>query len=334
LADAIESVLNQSLADWELVICDNASSDETPHIASQYQDRRIRYVAFKINVPFVYNFNRCLELARGETALLLCADDMLTPNTLELLLAALDENPTAALAIARDRIIIDEQGAQVQPRRSHYSRPGRVPGSEVLRAQCYFRGSVGVESQVLARTRVLIDAGGFDPSTAECCDNDLFCRVCQKWDAVYVAGAAIRSRVHSGTLSHKAQDSLGIIKVGFDVQERLFRTSAALRDQPKYRRDFVKHRVYAWFYEAVALAWRGHVGGLCWLIYRTAKFEPWPWWIPYFVFKYLRGMIHKARRNLFPWPARSTPSSGSPKLQQHAGERFAPETSLKGVRDS
>ena len=88
LGDAIESVLQQNFDDWELVVCDNASSDNTTELVASYDDPRIIYHRYKITVPPSYSFNRCYEAASGEYVLTLCADDMLAPDTLELLVEA------------------------------------------------------------------------------------------------------------------------------------------------------------------------------------------------------------------------------------------------------
>src|SRR5882724_6948180 len=60
LRKAIESVLEQGFGDYELVICDNASTDETPELCRHYEDSRIRYVRFNDLTNQAGNFNRCL----------------------------------------------------------------------------------------------------------------------------------------------------------------------------------------------------------------------------------------------------------------------------------
>src|SRR5260370_9895408 len=75
LPEAIESVLAQDFTDYELVICDNASTDETPEICRSYDDPRVRYLRFEELTNQAGNFNRCLGQARGELVNLLHADD-------------------------------------------------------------------------------------------------------------------------------------------------------------------------------------------------------------------------------------------------------------------
>jgi glycosyltransferase involved in cell wall biosynthesis len=65
LPEAIESVLCQEFDDNELVICDNASTDDTSEICGRYRKERVRYVRFDEFVGQAANWNRCLQLATG-----------------------------------------------------------------------------------------------------------------------------------------------------------------------------------------------------------------------------------------------------------------------------
>src|SRR5215470_9259999 len=97
LPEAIESALRQEFADYELVICDNASTDETAELCGPFQDKGIRYVRFEETVGQAANWNRCLNMAKGEYVVLLHADDLLRPAFLERATRVMDENPGVGL---------------------------------------------------------------------------------------------------------------------------------------------------------------------------------------------------------------------------------------------
>src|ERR1051326_2476159 len=82
LPQAIESVLQQDFTDFELIICDDASTDETPRLCRSLNDLRIRYIRFEENVGQAGNFNRCFQAARGDILTLLSADDYFLPGLL------------------------------------------------------------------------------------------------------------------------------------------------------------------------------------------------------------------------------------------------------------
>lgn len=83
LPTAIESVLSQDFDDFELIICDNASTDNTEEVVSSYQDRRIRYVRYENLVSMYANHNRCINLSRANWLLFIHSDDLLLPFTLK-----------------------------------------------------------------------------------------------------------------------------------------------------------------------------------------------------------------------------------------------------------
>lgn len=82
LATAIESVLSQDFDDFELIICDNASTDNTEAVVRSYQDRRIRYVRYENLVSMYANHNRCVNIAQSEWIIFLHSDDFLYKNAL------------------------------------------------------------------------------------------------------------------------------------------------------------------------------------------------------------------------------------------------------------
>jgi glycosyltransferase involved in cell wall biosynthesis len=99
ISDAIESILSQTLTDFELIICDNASSDDTEHICRRYaaRDGRIRYYRNASNIGASANFNRCFELGSAKYFKWAAHDDLLEATHLERCVASLEANPDAVL---------------------------------------------------------------------------------------------------------------------------------------------------------------------------------------------------------------------------------------------
>ena len=77
LAETIHSVLSQTFEDFELVLLDNASTDETPHIARSFGDPRLRIVTNATTLSQPDNWRRAVELCRAPLVKLVCADDLL-----------------------------------------------------------------------------------------------------------------------------------------------------------------------------------------------------------------------------------------------------------------
>jgi glycosyltransferase involved in cell wall biosynthesis len=131
LAEAIESVLGQTFGDFELVISDNGSSDGTRGICERYAARepRVRYFRSDVNRGATWNFNRVVELARGEYFRWAAHDDRIRPEYLERCVAVLDAEPEVVLCYTQVEII-DADGAsrgvyQDKPLQTGAPRPSR-----------------------------------------------------------------------------------------------------------------------------------------------------------------------------------------------------------------
>jgi glycosyltransferase involved in cell wall biosynthesis len=111
LPELIESLLTQTFADFEIVICDNASIDRTPDICREYmrRDSRIRYTCNERNLGANPNHNRVFELTTAPLFKWAAHDDLYHPDYLEACVKLLDENPDVVLAHT-ETAFIDEAG--------------------------------------------------------------------------------------------------------------------------------------------------------------------------------------------------------------------------------
>ncbi len=100
VGNAIEGVLAQTYEDFELLICDNASTDGTGEICREYAERdpRIRYFLHPENIGAARNFNSTFERSSGEYFKWLAADDGIEPEFLAKAVAVLDADPTTVNA--------------------------------------------------------------------------------------------------------------------------------------------------------------------------------------------------------------------------------------------
>ncbi|HNS39232.1 MAG TPA: glycosyltransferase family 2 protein [Promineifilum sp.] len=102
MVETLESILSQTFADFELIISDNASTDETQAICREYaaRDSRIRYFRNEINIGASENYNRTFQLGRGVYFKWAAHDDVLAPTYLERCVEALEHDPDVVLAYA------------------------------------------------------------------------------------------------------------------------------------------------------------------------------------------------------------------------------------------
>ena len=83
IKESIESIINQTYGDWELIIVDDCSNDETDTIVESFEDKRIRFLKNEKNVGAALSRNRALREAKGEWIAFLDSDELWTPDKLE-----------------------------------------------------------------------------------------------------------------------------------------------------------------------------------------------------------------------------------------------------------
>jgi glycosyltransferase involved in cell wall biosynthesis len=110
LPQALSSLLGQTQGDFEVIICDNASTDETQQICVEHaaRDRRIRYVRNERNLGANANFNRTVALARAPYFKWAAHDDLYEPSYLATCVGILDRRPDTVLAHCATAFIDDE----------------------------------------------------------------------------------------------------------------------------------------------------------------------------------------------------------------------------------
>jgi glycosyltransferase involved in cell wall biosynthesis len=169
LPEAVESVLAQSFADWELLIIDDGSTDATPAAARPFlADDRVRYFrADKLGQPRAKNLG--IGLSRGEFVAFLDADDAWEPTKLKKQLAIFRDNPGVGVVFCR-RSLIDEKGTPIAARQAPPPPRGRVlPAMFVQNFVCF--------SSAVVRREVFAHVGRFDPQWDLAIDFDLWLRV-------------------------------------------------------------------------------------------------------------------------------------------------------------
>jgi glycosyltransferase involved in cell wall biosynthesis len=168
LREALDSLVAQDYANIELLISDNASSDDTGAICREYaaRDPRIRYERSAQNQGAVWNFNRVFSLAHGPYFMWAAFDDLRDASYLSRGVEALEARPNAVLCCTGVRLI-DEAGRVTQPDpRMRIVHPVGETGAARLRglAQANFWVDIYglIRSSALSRTRLAQPVWGFD----------------------------------------------------------------------------------------------------------------------------------------------------------------------------
>ncbi len=194
LEEAVTSILQQTCADFEFIIVNDASTDATGEILQKLDDCRVRVITNPSNLGLTRSLNIGLEAARGEYIARMDADDLSLPHRLERQLEFLEKNPAYAL-VGSSYYQIDEQGRL----RSLI---------EVLTTDADLR--VGLRQQnwfghgsVMLRREAVGQVGGYDEEFAYAQDYDLWLRISEQFKLANLAEPLYCWRASASCLSHR-----------------------------------------------------------------------------------------------------------------------------------
>ena len=203
LGATIESVLNQDFTDFELVVIDDNSPDNTYSIIASFQDNRIRYIKNFVNLGPEGNWNRCLEEARGKYFKLLPQDDVLAPSCLREQIEVLDNDNNNTIAfVFCSRNIINNNGRIIMKRGYSGDVKGSISKNQAI-TKCIRRGTnlIGEPGAVMFRKSLADKIGKFDGSISYIIDLDYWFRLLLHGDAYYIDAPLASFRVSSGSWS-------------------------------------------------------------------------------------------------------------------------------------
>lgn len=139
LRDALECALGQSYENLEIVVIENNSSDGTSAYLASISDPRLRVVYRDSTQPAAENWTQAINESRGDFVKLMCADDLIASDAIDVQVAALLAHPGAVLAASRRRII-DDRGDVLKESHGLGRLSGRISGEKVVR-DCLLAGT-------------------------------------------------------------------------------------------------------------------------------------------------------------------------------------------------
>ncbi len=197
VTEAINSILNQTFKDFELIVVDNYSSDNTECVVKSYVDKRIRYFQNQNNGLVSINRNYGIEKSGGEYIAFLDDDDLWLPEKLERQVRLLDSNKELGLVYS-DCYVIDSNGDLRENTYFYGIKPVRGDAFNEL-FQCNFIPML----TVVIRREVLDKVGEFNPRYIVAQDYDLWLRIAEYYPIHFIEQPLAKYRLHSESGSQK-----------------------------------------------------------------------------------------------------------------------------------
>lgn len=195
LKDSIESIIHQTLADFEFIIINDGSTDATLEIIKSYGDARIKVISNDENIGLTKSLNKALKEAHSKYIARQDADDISMQNRLELQFDFLETHPQVAL-LGTGIYVVDEKGKGIEKRIMQPNPRGNLQkGNRIVHGSTMFRKSV------------IDKIGGYNEALKYAQDYELWLRMAKRYEVRNLTLPLYKLRMHGGSiLFHKAEE--------------------------------------------------------------------------------------------------------------------------------
>jgi len=237
LEEAIQSVLTQDFQDYEIIVLDDGSNDNTKEIIKSFKSKKIRYF-FQNNKGRSRARNRAMELAQGQYLAFLDSDDVFLPGKLTKQVKCLDEHPEVGMVYA-SALTMDENGRKL-------NKKYRATSSGFIYKEVAFVFPLTVIlPAAMVRREVFDKVGKFDVKMDRFEDSDMWRRITQKYLVLAVREPLCQIRHHRGNLMERPSKLLRALD---NYVSKVFREDSQLS---WFYKQKAASNLYRQYYQAV-----------------------------------------------------------------------------------
>ncbi len=223
LKQALAALLNQTFSDFELVVCDDASTDNTEEVVKSINDKRLRYVRNPSNLGLFENWNNCIKHATGEYIAIYHDHDIYDPTLIEESVKILDSNERIGFIFTGIRFIDDNDNVLETIVEKYWD--GLIPGHKLARFMATRWNSLIAALVVMVRRDAYETVGLYEPSFGSAADWEMWIRLLLKYDTYYIAKpmADVRARNDERLFNIYWKDIQGRVKMHKLNIERVYK---------------------------------------------------------------------------------------------------------------
>ena len=160
LSECISVALSQSYPRFEVLVLDNASTDDTQDVLRTFKDERLRVVRNETNIGLVPNWNACLLEAKGDFIVFVADDDRIPPWMLERFLEFPRQDPSVTMVLGQTDVFYVDEGKTARPQTDLKIKTGLYDGVDIL--DQWLRGNIVLSTtSIMFHTEAFRASGGF-----------------------------------------------------------------------------------------------------------------------------------------------------------------------------
>ncbi len=209
---ALDSILGQTFKDFELIIVNDASTDNTREVLSEYADPRITLITNETNLGQTVSLNKGLAIARGQYIARHDADDISHPDRFQIQVNFLDQNPDIGL-LGTSYEIIDFQGRTIEIALLPTSNDELKTRLQVSNIFCH--------GSIMMRKNCLEKVGGYNEAFRVSQDYDLWLRMSEHCQLANLSDLLYKFRFTKGSITAENRDlQLAYLKLAKELAHR------------------------------------------------------------------------------------------------------------------
>ncbi len=209
ISQAIQSVLDQTHQDFEIIITNDGSKDRSVRRIEAFRDSRILLYNFDRNRGVAAATNNCIGHARGNYSAILDADNLFLPTKLETQIQFLEEHPKIGAVFTWVQLI-DDSGKKLEdmghPYQTLFEQPNRT--RQEWLSHFFFRNNCLCHPSAMIRKECYETVGYYDTRLSQLLDFDLWIRLCRQYEIFIIPEALLKFRIHDDD-SNLSGQSLG-----------------------------------------------------------------------------------------------------------------------------
>lgn len=201
ITEAIRSAQAQTYRNIEILVVDNCSTDNTRLIVESIKDKRLKYCRNPKNIGMKNNWNKCVQLAKGQFILILGDDDILYPDFVDETIKIYKNYPNLGFIFTHTNKV-DVEGQYLMRWGYDFCKPGYIKGGDYLLDTIKYGCCLTNSSTMICHKRIYNSVGEYRQEFgANTFDFNMYLRIAEKYDVYFLDKTLTDYRIHPAQVS-------------------------------------------------------------------------------------------------------------------------------------